>query len=136
MRSIVPFLPFSEHEQAVVAHSFILNLTDSFRRDIKMATRDIIGRTHVVLHKDEDVCAHIARMSYHAKLGARAIKNGVDRHIRLPLDKLWRAHDDLVSEKVNKLPLTRYMIQLAKKKDIATIHVHEKGTKTLPAGNS
>lgn len=128
IRAIIPFFPFSEHEQAVVAHSFISSVAESYRRDINIPTKDLLGRTHVLLHKDEEVCAHIARTTYNTKLGARAIKNGVDRHIKLPLDKLWRDHDEEFDAKMNVRPLPRYVVQLAKEKNGESIHVFEKGT--------
>lgn len=134
IKSIVPFFPFSEGEQMVVAHEFILEMANSFRGEINMPLKDLIGRTHVTLHRDEEVCEHVAKSSYNTKLEARVIKNAVDGLIRSPLDRLWRDHEDRVSEKMNRRPLTKYMVQLAKDGGDAKIHVFEKGVTEVKDG--
>ena len=74
---IVPFLPFSEGEQAVVAHKYILELQNRVIEPLKADWDRLVGHIRLSIRGDAAVCRHIAKR-YDTGQGARSLKAAVD----------------------------------------------------------
>lgn len=142
IRSIVPFMPFTPGEQAVIAHGFMLKIFDHLRRPIDVTKRSLVAHGHLDIRRDEDICKHIAEKSYVVQLGARAIENAVIQKVRLPLDSLWREDAKgagKVHEMMNETALTKYAVQLGAtqtSKGQPRVKVAESGVTELPVRES
>lgn len=142
IRSIVPFMPFTPGEQAVIAHGFMLNILDRLRRPIDTARKSLIAHGHLDIQRDEGICKHIAEKSYVMELGARAIENAVIQKVRLPLDSLWREDAKgvgKVDESMNETALIKYVVQLEPLKSAkgqSRVKVAEGGLTELPVRES
>jgi hypothetical protein len=110
---IVPFLPFSHAEQAVVLHKFMLDFQDHVRNniDLREDVRRYIGRINLDIVEDGDFCSKMADRYYIASGGARSLLPVVD----MVEDRLVRDYtdtDELVEESMNSDPLLKYIVQL------------------------
>ncbi|KAI9780170.1 MAG: hypothetical protein M1839_007007 [Geoglossum umbratile] len=81
--AILPFLPFSPGEQAVVAHKFVLQLARSVRKPITLTatpspTEHLLGNIELVTRRDASLCMALAKSEYNPDLGARSLQNAVD----------------------------------------------------------
>ena len=105
-------MPFSASEAAVVAHKFILSLKSRLRRPIDVEERCFYGHIDLVLRRDGDICAHLARKGYDIQFGARPLGRVVQKTIR---DQVIRIYDDipkLIRNDDNNSPLERYIVEL------------------------
>jgi ATP-dependent Clp protease ATP-binding subunit ClpA len=78
---IVPFMPFSKREQAVLAYKSLLRLADSLRDPVRPPTR-FIGNVMLRICQDTALCQAIAREGYHVDIGAREIDIVVNRKVK------------------------------------------------------
>ena len=110
---IAPFFPFSPHEQAAVAHKFLLNLQDEARLPLNLKEPELryIGHSHVNIVHDGRLCQHLARTGYVTELGARSISNAVG-NLRRDFAQVYSKDGAEVDERTNRDPLRRYTVQL------------------------
>jgi hypothetical protein len=110
---IVPFLPFSHAEQAVVLHKFMLDFQDHVRDkiDLREDIKRYIGRINLDIIEDGDFCSKMAERYYIQAGGARSLLPVVD----MVEDRLVRDYtdtDELVEESMNSEPLLEYIVRL------------------------
>ena len=89
INAIVPFFPFTEDEQAVVAHSFLLAELRKCRRPIDLAQDKLIGDLHISTTDDGKLCSLLAERHYDPDLGARSLAQAVTDDIMIPLVELY-----------------------------------------------
>ena len=114
MRNVAPFYPFSEGEQAVVAHKFLMDLVDQVRQpiDLSPTMKRYPGHVHLEVKSDGKLCLHIAKESYITELGARSLTSGID-DIRRDFYTAFVDSEELVHESMNEGPLMKYTVRLA-----------------------
>jgi ATP-dependent Clp protease ATP-binding subunit ClpA len=95
--SIVPFLPFSIEEQAVIAHKFLLRVAENVRRPISLS-HQMIGNVILHIHRDTAVCKAIINESYDANTGARSIEAAVKLKVEGPLVREYLAANETIVE--------------------------------------
>ncbi|KAK7402960.1 hypothetical protein QQX98_011270 [Neonectria punicea] len=84
---LVPFLPFSEGEQAVVTHKSLLELSDKLRRRLQAGSKEkLVGDIRLSIRRDATVCRLLAQANYHKKLGARSLVAGAKKVERIVLN--------------------------------------------------
>ncbi|KAL9088148.1 MAG: hypothetical protein Q9159_003266 [Coniocarpon cinnabarinum] len=115
--AIVPFMPFTRGEQAVVAASFVSKLFTHLRRPLDMCRNRLIGHIHLDVEKDEEVALTLAEDSYEPQLGARAIAQAVENQIEIKLHSIWKGHEGVITDDVNKGPLRRYVVEVMETAD-------------------
>ena len=127
--AVLPFMPFSRGEQAVVAHAFLMKEYDECRAPVDFRTKRLMGHIHLDIQRDEEVALNISETSYIPALGARGIEHAVRTEIGIKVTNIWKENDICVDGKVNDGPLLRYIVQLVPAA-IGTkeIVVYEKGT--------
>ncbi|KAF7557506.1 hypothetical protein G7046_g6020 [Stylonectria norvegica] len=85
----VPFVPFSEGEQAVITHKTLLDLASKFRLPVcldKGPAERLIGDIRLRIEKDATVCSMLAEDHYHRKLGARSLRAAGQKIERMVAD--------------------------------------------------
>ncbi|TFA98454.1 Chaperone protein ClpB [Trichoderma ghanense] len=96
----IPFLPFSNGEQAVITHKCLLELAHNLRQPVNLTKghERLIGDIRLQLRKDGSVCSILAKKHYHSRLGARSLKTGAETVKRIVLDA-YLDDDEEIEEK-------------------------------------
>ncbi|KAI1419082.1 ATPase, aaa-2 [Xylaria sp. FL1777] len=91
---VIPFLPFSSGEQAVVAHKFLQELSRRVKAPVVLpqnGREQLLGNILLHVRKDASVCRNLAAAEYSPDLGARslatAVKSVEDRLVEAYLDE-------------------------------------------------
>lgn len=95
---VVPFVPFSEDEAAVVSHKFILELAQRVRCPVDLRNRVAIGNIKLVVIDDSKVGKFLSKKGYDFTFGARSLRNAVCDRIE---GVLHRKYLDLEEEIVD-----------------------------------
>ncbi|KAI1739481.1 P-loop containing nucleoside triphosphate hydrolase protein [Xylaria scruposa] len=86
---IIPFLPFTPEEQAVISHKGLMSLEETLRRPVVISpsgeSDNLVGNIRLDIVDDCALCSAIAQESYTPQLGARCILNAVTSTISTPL---------------------------------------------------
>ncbi|KAI0860033.1 P-loop containing nucleoside triphosphate hydrolase protein [Xylaria cubensis] len=86
---IIPFLPFTPEEQALISHKGLMSLEETLRRPVVVspieANDNLVGNIRLNIVDDSELCSAIAEESYTPQLGARCILNAVTNTISTPL---------------------------------------------------
>ncbi|KAF1999400.1 P-loop containing nucleoside triphosphate hydrolase protein [Amniculicola lignicola CBS 123094] len=115
-RLMVPFLPFSHGESAVVLHKFLLQHQDRVRKpiDLRDDVKHYIGHIRLGIEQDGKFCSQVSEKYYRKGLGARSFLRAVDE-VQDRLTAEYTNSDDLVTEDTNEGPLQSYVARLIKK---------------------
>ena len=111
--SIVPFLPFTPNEQAVIAYTFMRKLRNEVRKPIDVERKKIAQHLHLNFVDDGKIAKHLASESYIPELGARSLRNEVDQKIGRKLGLELCKSEKRIQDKMNEKPLLRYEFRLA-----------------------
>lgn len=84
LSAVIPFLPFSDSEQAVLAHRSLLRLAHSLEKPVRQPNR-LVGNVTLRVCQDTALCRVIAREGYHIDTGARGIDAVVNRKVKTHL---------------------------------------------------
>ncbi|KAI3316621.1 P-loop containing nucleoside triphosphate hydrolase protein [Xylariaceae sp. AK1471] len=96
----IPFLPFNEGEQAVVAHKFLLDLRKKVRDPVTLSSDkagQLIGNIHLRIRRDVLVCRTLAAAQYNPDLGARSLLTAV-QFVQDKLVELYLEEEDEIVE--------------------------------------
>ncbi|KAI0970147.1 P-loop containing nucleoside triphosphate hydrolase protein [Xylaria arbuscula] len=98
---IMPFLPFTPDEQAVIAHKAIMDLEAKLRQPVTISPSgqndNLVGNIRLNVEDDVQISFAAANDSYTPQLGARSILRGVTDAIRLPLVTQYLKIDEDIS---------------------------------------
>jgi hypothetical protein len=110
---IIPFMPFSELEQAVVTHRFITELNERVKRPINLHknVKRYIGHSQIVLFNSKIICNKIAEQEFDRDMGARSLKDAVKR-TEIEFASAYKAMEKLVDEASNEGPLLKFDLVL------------------------
>lgn len=122
---MIPFVPFSAGEAAVVAHKFVLLLKNRVRRPIDMDKRCSLGHIDLVVKRDGEICAHLAKEGYEMQFGARSIARAVKETIEAEVMRKYYGRSELIEDDNNNGPLERYVVELHRDKDGEVIAVFQ-----------
>ncbi|KAF2750946.1 P-loop containing nucleoside triphosphate hydrolase protein, partial [Sporormia fimetaria CBS 119925] len=111
IKLMVPFLPFSKTEQAVIAHRFILKLATRVRQpiDLQPPTIRLVGHSRITVIDDRKVCTELAQ-GYESLLGARYLFNAVDA-LEEMYTKEYLAIKSPITEDLNTKPLQEFIVK-------------------------
>ncbi|KAK0622410.1 hypothetical protein B0T14DRAFT_563862 [Immersiella caudata] len=118
--AVIPFLPFSPGEAAVVAHKYILELKAKVRQSIRASGRQLVGNILLEIRRDGAVCSTLAAEGYDSDHGARSLKAVVDSRIE---DELVKAYLDEDGQIQDRQPLVRYVVDLTRGRSITVFKV-------------
>ena len=96
----VPFLPFSQGEQAVVVQKFLLELSEKVRAPVNLShgpEEQLLGNVRLRVRRDAHVCAHLAASEYSQELGARSLRTAVE-HVEDRLVERYLDEDKEIDE--------------------------------------
>ena len=124
---IVPFLPFVEAEQAVVAYKFMREIWHTVRKPINVGSGDL--KRHAFLHFVDDgkIALYLAKREYDTDLGARSLASAVKQHILKPFRNAFDQRDSEVADKMNLRPLENYEIRLVNELEGQSVVVERVG---------
>ncbi|KAF2277573.1 P-loop containing nucleoside triphosphate hydrolase protein [Westerdykella ornata] len=110
--SIIPFLPFSKPEVAVVGHKFILRLASRFREPISLqpGIDRYAAHCRMTVLEDGMVCAELAQEFYNQHAGARSIENAVVWVEEQAIEQ-YGLLEMPIDEKLNEGPLQEIVVQ-------------------------
>jgi ATP-dependent Clp protease ATP-binding subunit ClpA len=100
MSEFIPFLPFNEGEQAVVAHKFLLDLKKQVRKPVVLSgdkTAQLMGNINLRIRRDASVCRKLATTEYNPDLGARSLVTAV-KLVQDKLVELYLEEEDEIAE--------------------------------------
>ena len=80
--SVIPFLPFTPDERAVIAHKYLLNLVTSMKQPKAIQQSQLIGVINLRFRQETALCRNLASKDYHADTGARSLEAAVKRRVR------------------------------------------------------
>ena len=130
---IVPFLPFSEGEQAVAAYKFMRRLWHEVRKPINVESKDLVRNLFVNFVDDGQIAKHLAAEHYDPQAGASSLRLAVERDISLKLATAWwSGEDELIVDEMNERPLPNYDVTVATTpEDDSEIAVKRRGTREI-----
>jgi ATP-dependent Clp protease ATP-binding subunit ClpA len=108
---VLPFLPFSEGEQAVVAHKYVLELQNKVLQSIQISGHQLVGRIILDVKRDGAICRLIAADGYDPDQGARSLKSAVETRIEDELVQRYLEEDGKIDE---YQPVVKYTVDLAR----------------------
>lgn len=132
--SIVPFLPFTRTEQAVLVSSIIRKLRIEVRKPIDIDAKQFIRRLHLHLVDEWQIAKFLANEGYEPAFGARSLRNVVDRQIERKLVKvIGQGEQRIHNEPDEGSPLRRINVSVdgEDKEDGGDIEVVERGVTRL-----
>lgn len=130
LSACVPYLPFNALEQAVATYKFMRELRTKIRKPINIAAKQF-GRHMVIDYIDDaQIATHLARQGYMSELGARSLKNAVDREIGQKLAKQFLGNGETLHDGMNSGPLENYEVRILEEKG-ASVQVRRAGSKEI-----
>lgn len=112
IQEIIPFMPLSRNEQAVITHKFLETLNRKLERpiDISLGGRKrYLGHSQLVLYDTKTLYTQIAEQKFVHTSGARSLKAAVV-DIEDEYCKAYRNMDGLVDMSLNDGPLLKFDI--------------------------
>lgn len=125
---IIPFLPFSPGEQAVISHKGLMSLEATLRRPVVISPGgqldNLVGNVRLEIGDEIELCSTVAREAYTPQLGARSILNAITDTIYTPLVSQYLQVDEDLSD---NQPETLFKVGLTADKEIDVWHVQNEG---------
>ncbi|KAI0570487.1 clpA ATP-binding subunit of Clp protease and DnaK/DnaJ chaperone [Pyrenophora tritici-repentis] len=108
---IVPFLPFTKSECAVVLHKFMLAFATNIRQpiDLQADVNRLVGHCRLSLVEDGNVCITLTERYYNQDLGARSLKNAVEEVEHL-FSTQYNNIETPITEEINTGPLQHFIL--------------------------
>lgn len=95
---MLPFLPFSLGEQAVVAHKYVLELKNKVLTPVNLSSGKLVGRVLLHIRSDGAVCKAVATDGYDPDQGARSLQTAVKTRVEEELVHTYLEEDEVISE--------------------------------------
>ena len=109
--AIIPFIPFTGNEQAVIAYTFMRKLRNEVRKDINDAAMKFVGHAHLNFLDDAHMARHLATKWYGHRTGARSLHKAVKQKLALKLAQEVRKGEERVTNETNESNfLVRYNV--------------------------
>ena len=110
--SIVPFFPFTENEQAVVAYTFLHRLRNEVRKKVDVEAKQFARHIHLHFSDDGQLARHIVMEGYEADIGARSLDGEVVRQVEHKLMREFLNGEQLVTDDVDERQLCKYDVRV------------------------
>ena len=109
--SLIPFLPFTTDEKAVLAYTFMRKLRTETRGPIDVRSRHSVDHADLQFLNDGQIAKHIVKLGYAPESGARSLENEVISQVT---DKLMGAKLTGVvpGVQVDETMLVRYDVRI------------------------
>lgn len=110
--SVVPFLPFTANEQAVVAYTFVRKLRNEVRKKIDIKAERFLRHIHLNLLDDGQIVRHLVAEGYVMELGARSLEGEVARQVEQKLSTEFLKGRERIEDEVDEKRLFRYDVRV------------------------
>lgn len=104
----VPFLPFSDLEQAVTTYKFMREFKNEIRKPVDVEAKLFPRRLILNYRDDGKLAEHLAQRYYSHELGARSLQKAVHRHIKQKLAHAFLNEQTVISDDLNQKPMATY----------------------------
>lgn len=104
----VPFLPFSELEQAVATYNFMRDFKNEIRKPVDVQAKLFPRRLVLNYTNDGHLAQHLAKQSYNDELGASSLQKAVYRHIKQKLAHAFLNEKSIIYDKLNEEPMATF----------------------------
>ena len=131
--SVIPFLPFTVNERAVVASTFIRQLRNEVRKKIDVDANEFIRRVHLNLVDEWQIAKHLVKEGYEQAEGARSLGNEVYRQITLRLVNAFLNGNEPIKDETDETkPLVKFDVRVDDEmEDFQDFQVERNGLTTL-----
>lgn len=127
---MVPFLPFTEAEQAVVAYKFMREIWHRVRSPINTSSGDLKRHTFLHFVDDGKIASYLAK-EYEIDIGARSLASAVAHDVRRVFRKAFDQNDSEVTNVMNFGPLENYEVRLANELEGDRVVVERVGFRSI-----
>ena len=111
--SVVPFLPFTKNEQAVLVSTVIRQLRNEVRKPIDIEAKQFVRGIHLNLVDEWQIAKNMAKEGYEPKFGARSLRNVVNQQIERKLvNDLRKGEERIKNELDESKPLLRFNVRV------------------------
>ena len=110
--SIIPFLPFTKNEQAVIAYTFMRKLKEEIRKPIDVDANRFVGDSHLNFLDDGQIARNIASLGFIPEIGARSLHNEVNAQVEQRLAGVVLQGHERIEDTVDETKLSRYDVRL------------------------
>lgn len=107
---VLPFIPFSPLEQAVIAHKYILEIKRTLAADIDVEKDAFMGHIKLEVEDEPAVCRLLADNGYDIEYGARSIKREMQKAVHDAITQEWLESSDEITNQRNSGPYERYSL--------------------------
>ena len=104
----IPFLPFSDLEQAVATYKFMREFQNEIRKPVNVQAKLFPRRLVLKYTNDGHLAQRLAKQYYNHELGARSLQKAVHRHIKQKLAHAFLNEKTTVYDKLNEEPMATY----------------------------
>ena len=129
--SVVPFMPFTEDEAAVVAYKFMREIWHKVRNPINTRSGDLKRHAFLNFVDDGKLASYLAKKEYEIDLGARSLATAVAQDVRRVFRKTFDQHDTEVNDDMNEGPLENYEVRLARELEGDGVVVERVGFRSM-----
>ena len=110
--SIIPFLPFTLNEQAVVAYTFMRKLREETRGPIDVGANRFVGHSHLNFLDDGQIAKHIVDQGYIPEIGARSLDSEVISQVKQQLMEVVREGEEQIEDTADATKLMKYDVRV------------------------
>ena len=104
----IPFLPFSDLEQAVATYKFMREFKNEIRKPVNVQAKLFPRRLVLNYTNDGQLAQHLAKQYYNHELGARSLQKAVHRHIKQKLAHAFLSENSIIYDSLNEQPMATY----------------------------
>ena len=108
---VLPFLPFSNSEAAVIVHKYLLELQSNLSQAIQLSGQQLVGRIALNIKNDGAICSLLAQEGYDAEQGARSLKSAVDLRVVDELVEKYLEEDGIIE---NEQAVVQYTLDISR----------------------
>ena len=113
----IPYVPFSEVEQAVMAYKFMREHRTQTRKLVDVKSNQFHRHCAIKYIDDGQIASYVAREYYDPQMGARSLSNAVEKDIAFKLLDSFNAKGKEIEDEMNEGPLEQYEVRIIDEND-------------------
>lgn len=114
----IPFLPFTQLEQAITTYKFLREFKNEVRRSVDVAAKLFPRRLVLNYANDGQLAQWLAKKCYNHELGARSLQKAVHRHVKQKLAHRFLEEGTVVHDGLNGEAMAVYEVKVAQREGV------------------
>ncbi|KAL8814672.1 MAG: hypothetical protein Q9223_006121 [Gallowayella weberi] len=132
LSAIIPFLPFSKEERAVVTYTFVRKLFNESRKPVSNEANQLARHLFLNFAEDGQLASFLAEKYYCPELGARSLLKAVNTQICHKVTNEFLIQGEEITDEVNDKDWTNYDVRVQDSRvGFKEITVQVKGSRTV-----